>query len=508
MERKAIHIIKVFAFIALFLPAWFGCSSDMEEVIPGTSETSGNYDGEPILIKAKVSAIQEFTSGVITRANLARQINVEPLDKTKDSGFDFVTTVKPISTAQTRANVNVTDTRFRIVAYKNNAISVANFAGYGDYQIVGGVTSVLAGYELSIPAGTYLFVCYSYGEETTDMPVFDPSVINVPVNQTQDFMIYTKSNVNVVPGNDGTFTVDNIQFARQCSQVSIEVIAEGFGDDAIKACKATLSNLNDNVVNWPLAGGMLPLTGTSGSVSYTWNTLNKDTIVSDKSIVLPLSPRNLTVTFTELEIGEYTFNDPTVTLANCEFVAAGNYKLSIKVTRNYIEAGGYKWAKGNLYKEGNEYKFEATQEAYHSGATGGSFFVWNELSSDIVSGNAGEYSYDKDPCSKVAPAGTWQTPSRNETLGFQGNYVWDDTKKGAWLGGSNKLFLPAIGIRFGNNGQEVELGGVLSNYALRDFVAAPACWTLSIFNTQDINWNDALLRDYGYPIRCVKKSNM
>lgn len=500
MKRNDIHIIKLFALLTLFMIIWTGCSNDMEEKVPGTSETEGNYHGEPILIKASVSSIQEF-NGIMTRSNRRSLVNVEPLDKTKDSGFDVVTTLEPIAGLQTRVNVPVIDTRFRIIAYKNNAIAVENYAGHGDYKIEGGVTSVLPGHELSIPADKYLFVCYSYGK-TSDMPVFEPYAISVPVKQSEDFMIYTKSNVDVTPNVDGTFTVDDIQFARQASQVSVEVIAEGFGDNDIKVCKATISNMNDNKVTWPLKGNDLPLSGTSGSTRCTWSTLNKDTVISDKSIVLPITKRALTVTFEELEIGNYPFTNVTTTVKECEFTSAGNYKLSIKITRNYIEAGGYKWAKGNLYLDGNEYKFEANQEDYHTGMTGGSYFNWNVLTTDLNDVNTGNYSYAKDPCSKVVPEGTWQTPSYEQTLPFQNEYVWDADKKGAWLGGTDKLFLPAVGNRFEDD--KVFGDGSSAYYSLRDF-SQNDCWSMIIYTTPTLDWMDALPKHYGYPIRCVKR---
>ncbi len=506
MKRSYIHILKLFMLLALFMTVGTGCSNDMEENVPGVPETEGNYDGEPILIKADVRGIQEFSSGVITRADGNQKIiNVEPLDKTKDSGFDLVTTLEPLTGLQTRGNIPVTDTRFRMVAYKNNTISAANYAGHGDYKIEGGVTSVLTGYELLIPAGKYLFVCYSYGK-VTDMPIFDPTLITVPVVQSEDFMIYTKNDVNVAPNSDGTFTVDDIQFARQAAQVSVEVIAEGFGDNAIKVCKATVSNLNDESVIWPLKGDNLPLNGTSGSLNYTWSTLNKDTIVSDKAIVLPIAKRALTVKFTELEIDDYQFNNAVATIEGCQFIAAGNYKLSIKLTRNYIEVGGVKWAKGNLYQEGNEYKFEINQEDYHSGYDGGSYFNWNASTADVNAGDElsdeREYSYDRDPCSKVLPAGTWQTPSREQTMPLVNKYVWDADKKGVWLGGPNKLFLPAVGNRIERD--NIILEGSSAYYSLRDF-SQYYCWTMVIYENNELTWHDLMEKYYGFPIRCVKR---
>lgn len=500
MKRSYIHILKLFTLLALFMTVWTGCSNDMEEKVSGTPEIEGNYEGEPIPIKAKVNGIQEF-NGIVTRANGYKQVNVEPLDKTTDSGFDLITTLEPVAGLQTRAMENIIDTRFRIVAYRDNEISIANYAGHGDYKIESGTTSALEGHELSIPSGKYLFVCYSYGE-TTDMPIFEPTLITVPVGQIQDFMIYTKYDVNVKPNMDGTFTVEDIQFTRQSAQLSIEVIAEGFDDNTIKSSKATVSNLNDNSVNWPLAGGILPLSGTSGELDFTWSTLNKDTIVSGKSIVLPIKPRTLTVNFAELKIGNTTFKNIAASIKNTEFVAAGNYKLSIKVTQNYIEFDGVKWAKGNLYLENGEYKFEANQEDYHTGLTGGSYFNWNVLTNDLNDVNTGNYSYANDPCSKVLPEGTWQTPAYEQTLLFENNYVWDADKKGAWLGGTNKIFLPAVGNRFENT--EVFGEGSSAYYSLRDF-SKENCWSMIIYTTPTLGWMDALPKSCGYPIRCVKR---
>lgn len=56
-----------------------------------------------------------------------------------------------------------------------------------------------------------------------------------------------------------------------------------------------------------------------------------------------------------------------------QFAAGGNYKITVKITGNGITVGGATWAKGNVYKSGDNFYFESSQSSYHSGTQGGSF---------------------------------------------------------------------------------------------------------------------------------------
>ena len=54
---------------------------------------------------------------------------------------------------------------------------------------------------------------------------------------------------------------------------------------------------------------------------------------------------------------------------------------------NYISVRSYKWARGNLYKSGSNFYFEASQTNYHGGATEGGFIGWNTLDIGVAKYN-------------------------------------------------------------------------------------------------------------------------
>lgn len=509
--RTKIHLSALLSMLCLILPLWCGCSNDMDTTdMSNSSSTRGNYSGTPIVVKAVVNGVENFNTDGTTRSVGSQETLVVPLNKEYDTGFDMAMTIEAVPSVQTRANVVLENTYFRIVAYKNNVMSVANYAGQGDFKTDAvGSTTAVAGRELFLPKGDYAFFCYSFGTDT--LPDFNSSSISIPIEHGADFMVY-KSNVNVEAdaGTTGIFTFKNILFVRQCSRMQIIVTTDGFGNNKINACEATLSNLNDNSVNYDLTSG-LSNTGTSGSFGFTWDaSALGDTIAnSNKSYLLPATSRSFSIQFTELTFGTEKLKGATFTVLPQALVPGMDYRITMAISRNFIPVGGFKWAKGNLYKtpEG-EYLIEATQQGFHDGTEGGTYFGWNTLESTDGACNAesGIYSYSTDPCSKLAPEGTWRTPSRaeaNELVAV--NYEWDAELLGAWMGTeSNKVFLPAVGFR-SNNG--VSKGGVVgfgknSYYSLRDYTTG--------FNQSLIvlpkgaNWMSRLQRTNGCPIRCVK----
>ena len=510
--KTKIHLSALLSMLCLILPLWCGCSSDLVDTDMSKSvSTRGDYSGTPIMVKAIVNGVKSYDGGETTRSVNTKETLVVPLNKDYDTGFDMAMTIEAISSAQTRANVILANTYFRIVAYKNNAISVSNYAGQGDFMTdADGNAVAVTGHELFLPEGEYTFFCYSFGLET--LPDFDASSISMAIGNDTDFMVY-KSNVNVTPdsGTTGIFTLKNILFVRQCSRMQIIVSTDGFGNNKINACAATLSNLNDNTVNYDLTASALSNMGTSGSFDFTWDVSELgDTIAkSNTAFLLPATERSFSIQFTELTFGVEDLKGATFTVLPQALVPGRDYRITMAISRNYIPVGGYKWAKGNLYKtpEG-EYHIEAHQQDYHDGTENGTYFGWNtlEITDGACNEGSGIYSYSTDPCSKLAPEGTWRTPSRAEASELVAeNYKWDDTLLGAWMGtDDNKVFLPAVGLR-SNNG--ISKGGVVglgknAYYSLRDYTTGYNQCLIVL--QKGPNWMSRLQRTNGTPIRCVK----
>ena len=497
--------IKTILLFLFIVPFCVGCSNDTDLV--ETPSVNNDYSGHPVMVT--VGNVINARTEVLTRAAYSKEFFSQPLDKNKDTGFELETTIEHLAPMQTRAVIPLANAVFRLVAYKNGEVSPENYAGQGDFQTDSiGTTTPLTGHELFLPEGEYAFVCYSYGNLNA-IPAFDGTVINVPVNNYEDFMTYTKKDVDVKANDEGVFTLQKVIFVKHCALVQVEVSAEGYpGDNKITRCAATLQNMN-GPVNWSLGtddSQKLPNSGTNGTVTVAWTNLNTDSVTSEEVNVMSVTKRNIALLFSDLQIGGLSFDNTLVNIPDKQFEPGGKYKITIKLKRNFIEIGGYKWAKGNLYKEGENFYIEASQEAYHSGMEGGSFFGWN--TTDITPGksNSGDYSYAADPCSKVAPENTWQTPNREACQALiQDGWEWDEINKGTWFGtGSNKLFLPAAGIRF-DGAQQIELEGEITFYGLRDPFESTRCAYLHIESLNAIV-TEGMTRTTGMPIRCVKKT--
>lgn len=488
------------------LPLWFGCSNEADEPNTGSVPVIEMYEGDPIPVSISVGSIN---SGIQTRSGAEKLVFSQPLDKNFDTGYDVVTTIEQMPEMETRATTSVlADAKYRLLAYRGDAISSANFAGQGDYETKTDGKGTAIGTQLYLPKGTYTFVCYTFGNNN-DIPAFNGENTLITVAQGDDFMTCIQKNVTVEDKGDGEFTLDN-DFTRQCSQITLEVSATGFPDNEIKACAAKMNNINDNTVIWDFStSALLPNTGTSGNADFSWTTLNDTLVTSEPQIILPIKARDLSILMTSLTIGAEVLDSTRTSFgySNVEFIPGGKYKVNISIERNYIPVGGYKWAKGNVYKsaDGN-FSFEATQGGYHPEMYDGSYFEWNTLDTGLKSANAGDYTYATDPCSKVFPEGTWQTPSRTESVALAKDYEWDATAKGIWFGTApNRVFLPAIGMRAynGNSKPILDNDGTFVLYSLRDY--SPRYNQALSIDKDGVYWLSTLLRYNGLPIRCVKK---
>lgn len=503
--KKNIHIILMLFTMCSVSLLWTGCSN--EENNPGLP-VKGDYSGEPIRIKAMVEGVENYSSETTTtRSGIAvpKALFVQPLDENKDTGFDIETTIEAVPGISTRADVIMPTVFFRVLAYRNNSVTVDNYAGQGDFMTMAdGTANAIANRELSLPEGSYKFVCYSYYTDDVLEPL-DPTALTVPVSQSQEFMV-CNMNGTVADDGNGAYTLSGIIFKRLCCQLQLEVNVSGFPKDIINTCAATVSNINDNKVNWSIGENSLPQTGTSGSLDFSF-TIAANTAVSGQKIALSAGERDLVINLSSLTIADTNYDNTMVTVPKKVLAAAGNYKIKMNVKQNYILVGGYKWAKGNLYQEGNDYLFEATQEAYHKGVNGGGYFGYNTLSSAFPThSTAPYYSYDTDPCSKAKPLGTWQTPTKIITEALKtSNPKYNAEKHGMSFGtGDNILFLPYTGVRLNVEGGKISGDQNYAYYGLQDEYSSTFYWTFFLYNDDIPDWMELSYRDWGCPIRCVK----
>lgn len=115
-----------------------------------------------------------------------------------------------------------------------------------------------------------------------------------------------------------------------------------------------------------------------------------------------------------------------------------------------IVVAGYTWAPGNLTKVGYVFQFHTTQSQYSGIWNGGDYWNWNVLDPFTYTTVITSWNYANDPCSQVAPAGTWRTPTSGEMQALVNTVnSWGTLNgvSGRFFGPNNELFLPATGWR-------------------------------------------------------------
>lgn len=482
-----------------------GCSREEalgDLPIPSEEETDG---GELVPVQVSVAGVDEYFGGGFTRSDMDPIRIVQPLDSTYDTGYDVETVIEPVPLAnpvQTRATL--ANIRFRVVAYKDGATTAANYAGTAVYRTNGsGKASLVAGTATPVsenglwllPNGSYTFVCYSYGVDSN--PAMLASNWSTTVTANQDFMLYRKENAILTPGQ--TFELSDISFTRQSAQLQICVKTDGeifalAGGGKVQQCAASVSSMSTSTT-WNASQASVPDTGTNAALAMTWSSLNSTTVYSNYYKILPQSKRALTVKLTTLRINNVQYNNAvTINAAATQYVAGGNYRITVTVVSNGISLAGCIWAKGNLTRSGSSYYFEGNT------STGGSYFGWNTLEISTRSSydhkNTGSYNYNNDPCSKVAPAGTWIAPSSTQLR----NLINTGFKKSGDYGVfGGKLTLPTGG-NIGRNGVNYWTS---SGYYSSSTSSGSRQYFIE-FNTS-ANLSTGYDRGDAFYMRCVKK---
>lgn len=191
----------------------------------------------------------------------------------------------------------------------------------------------------------------------------------------------------------------------------------------------------------------------------------------------------------------------------------------VEKARETITIDGVEWAMGNLVKKDDGTfvidEHQAAVPALVGGSvTAGYHFTWNSLGIHSAS-DTWEYDADNDPCTKVAPAGTWHTPTKEEFqkaidkgIVTNGTYVINNkTINGFYLGtttqpavgeGDNYLFLPNTGTMSGSSYVESDLGYWTSSGGSGN--------PISLYNDGSVGSNAS--KYTALPVRCVKGSKV
>lgn len=502
---RATVVIVLSTILAMSISA---CSSESE-----LTEIAGEYSytGAPIPISISAAGIETFGSRPVTRSGAMKDTNVDPLD----DDYNFVSSIEseaeqPQPLTRTALGDGI---YFRVLAYRNNAVSTDNFAGAADYKIdanKGKVALAFPDSPLALKPGKYTFICYSYNKPEPIEDDFDGETsTSIDVSHGMDFLS-AKQEATVKADANGTYTLPGFTFSHMCARVYLEMTSTL---EKITQCSAKLSNLNSTPVKWQVGDASIPNSGQGGTAALTWSSPNAATVTSEPMYILPNDARNVTVSLT-YKAGNTTYTNKTFELPSRAFSSATSYKITAKQKKNSISIEGlnFKVAIGNVIKKGTKYQMQATQGDYTYQWNGGDYFNWgtdNPFDEKLAIADNGYV----DVCQKLGDQ--WRTPNQSEMKQFTTcKRIWG-TYSGANRGASgcyfgttsvpssdnkdNYVFLPAAGYR--NSGSTSKFdGGAYGRY-----------WTSTSSGSYvyALYFNDSYFRfygddrAYGYSVRCI-----
>lgn len=516
---RAAAVIVLSTILAMSISA---CSSESE-----LTDIAGDYSytGAPIPISISAAGIETFGSRPVTRSGAMKDTNVDPLD----DDYNLISSIEseaeqPQPLTRTALGDGI---YFRVLAYKNNAVSTDNFAGAADYITngdVGLVTPAGSNSTLKLSPGTYIFICYSYNKTEPIKDSFDgKSATAISVSHGMDFLSAVIK-ATVAADANGRYTLPGFTFSHKCARVYLEMISD---KGNITQCSATLSNLNSASVQWVVGNENLPDTGTEGTADLSWSSLNAETVKSEAIYILPNATRTVKVSLS-FTAGSVEYNNKTFELPNRVFSSGISYKITAKSKGNSISIEGLKFkvAAGNLIKKGDgSYQMQPTQGDYSYQALGGDYFNWGTDDPFNEKLNIANSAY-VDVCTKRLGS-KWRTPNKDEMMQFQsctkkgvGSYAGvtingrtGQTAKGYYFGVTpsssipsrenqdNYVFLPFAGYRLYGS-KTMRYGGSDGYYWSRTPNDGTAYY-LSIRSDPSINGSASLIRTSGFPVRCI-----
>lgn len=439
MGRK---IKGIFYIAAILLAA--GC---------GKEEETENVFSDGILIEVEAPQTNGWNTEEITGTRSGREKAIEVkgkdgLDMEISTLYDNGATGTAEGEATTRwANMD-DNIVFRVVAYKSATaagISTSNYAGYGDYKLSGSTVQTVK--SLVVPAGTYTFIFYSYGNSNA-IAAFTNGSVSVPATNGQNFMTYVKPGV-VINNIGSRYTLSGIVFKHHCARYRVQAIAQSGRMGTVTACAGTVTLPKHNAT-YTFTNGAFTTQATTGSINLTWDNPNAMSVYSGYIYLLPQTSANVTVKL-NLTIGGKAFSNKSVTLSGLTLTANNTYysNVSFTTTEGYI-IGGALWAGGNLYYDGT-FKIYTGQDQYTT-ARGHDFWRFGALYPTDMCIDSTPWAQVKDPCCRVSPTNSWRVPTITEYISLlKVSWEYYTLNSASGLLFDKILFFPSTGYFAGAN---------------------------------------------------------
>lgn len=347
---KKVDSVKIAIVASLWIALCLsGCKQGSQRKEYPQSDSPQGTKSQLIPINVQVESIDEYYGGAVTGSGVPKESFRTPVDSTDALSDDIISTFKSIPSASMRTRVTMkANIRFRLLAYKGDVVSTANYAGQCDYMTNDSGIATPQTNPFMLKPGTYKFVLYSL-ETSAAIPAFDgKSATTVSVANEVDFSTCILDNKVVAADASGSFTLTGVIFNRQCAQLEIVVSLIDLAN--ITSCEAKVSGMNNAPATWTVGKPDISVTGSAGSATLSFPSLNKPTITSSVIKILPMASQSITVTIPTLRANnsinygkKMSFSIPART-----FVKGGNYRITITFDTSYVFACGYTWKKTNL----------------------------------------------------------------------------------------------------------------------------------------------------------------
>lgn len=417
-------------------------------------DSAASISNQEVQIEVECPKMGSWSTEEINYTRSENSNKVLQKDETDGLDMEVCTLPDTIRRATTRWTNIDNNTVFRVVAYACSSaatITTSNYKGYGDYQLLSnGTVKTLR--NITLPVGTYTFVCYSYGNSSA-MSAFNNSTTTITATNGQNFMTCIRPNINI-PDTGTKYTLSNITFRNRSTRYRIKVTAQSGRMDKITSCSATLS-LPQKSLTYTFTNDVISPNEANGSFNVTWTNPNAMTVYSDYVYILSMNPGNITIKL-NATIGGKAFTNKSVALSNLILKPNGIYcsNVSFTTTAGYIVAGAF-WARGNLYlNKSNAFTFQSDTHIYSSNLSDNGYWGWNVLDPQDRATKNTSWSDSRDPCRKIAG---WRSPTLAELTALKSVTYKDETRsgvKGRLFNGI--LFLPKCGYRWGSNGNLLE----------------------------------------------------
>ncbi len=474
-----------------------GCSKDAEADSPDTGKGL-------VPVQVVMKGYQDMEDAVPGARGISEKPQVEVIRQDLDipgyEDYEMVATIEeiPMKEIKTRGNLN-NESVFNMFVFDANGASIGSW----QYKVNGTTTTLIGGTTEEGPQleqGVYKFVSTTY-----NTGYYDENIADIIVENGDDFATGHTTSLVTIENN-----IIPIYFTRQMSRFEVTATATGFIDNKVTIGSVMVVGLYTNGT-MTLSNSSTPNTSIVGT-GYSAFVFDENAgTVIPKAGEKEFTLKNIIIEGKDR--GNKTFK------VNTNFEKGRNYKINVSFTKkNGFIVGGVEWATGGLQYANGVYSISKDQDQF----TGTNDATWNALT------NPDYYSFytltptptslnNGDPCSRVAPAGTWRLPTKadfDEII--RAPYVFAKNSNGVFgyffdvteapttaAEQANTLFFPAGGFRNAadNNFYTVKNAGYYWSSTAYD---ANNSYYL-LLNSNSVPSVPSGDRNSGLNIRCVKR---